>query len=87
MTQRKQTACEDIHADVKTVWMVPVSDVTESHLSTHDEPNEEGDYRHAKNQQLSAVASSEGLRVQVHHSCHQTLHTHKLQHKPDIFTN
>lgn len=59
--------------------------VAEFYLCAHDETNEEGDYRHAQNQQLSAVASPEGLWVHVHHSCHQTLHTHKLQQKQDLY--
>lgn len=41
-----------------------------SYLRTHDESYEEGDDGHAENQQLSAVASPEGLWVHVHHSRH-----------------
>ncbi len=61
--------------------------IAESYLCTHDESYEEGDYRHAQNQQLSAVASPEGLWVHVHHSCHQTLHTHKLQNRKKDVTS
>ena len=43
---------------------------SESYLCTHDESYEEGDYRHDQNQQLSAVASPEGLWGHVHHRCH-----------------
>lgn len=59
---------------------------SEPHLCTHDESYEEGDHRHAQDQQLSAVSSPEGLGVHVHHSCHQTLHTHKLwkERRPDL---
>lgn len=59
----------------------------ESHLCTHDESYEEGDHRHPQDQQLSTVSSPEGLRVHVHHSCHQTLHTHKLRKKRRLIKN
>lgn len=62
---------------------VTFNDVTkaDSYLSTHDESYQERDHRHAQDQQLSAVAPPEGLGVHVHHGCHQTLHTHKLQNE------
>lgn len=60
---------------------------SESHLCTHDESYEEGDHRHPQDQQLSAVSSPEGLRIKVHHSCHQTLHTYKLSKKRQLDKN
>lgn len=59
--------------------MVKEGTMRDPHLCTHDESYEEGDHRHSQDQQLSAVSSPERLRVHVHHSCHQTLHAHKLQ--------
>lgn len=67
-------SCSTVYTQFKNLKLVTfnLDDVTkaESYLCTHDESYEEGDYRHAQNQQLSAVASPKGLWVHVHHGCH-----------------
>lgn len=44
----------------------------------HDQPHQEADHTDEQQQQLSALASADQVRVQVSHRRHQGLQTHKL---------
>lgn len=51
----------------------------QANLCDHDEPQEIGDHSYCQDEELPAIFTAEGGGIHVHHSCHQALHTHKLE--------
>lgn len=59
----------------------PPSGLPDSHLCEHDEPDEERDDGHNKDEDLPPVLLTEHPGIHVHQRCHQAFYTHKLDER------